>query len=61
MKEIELKIKMTVENDFVDKAKKWEHHADYLLDLNSYPEIKSVYDCHVTEITNATDKPTKEQ
>lgn len=54
MKEIEFKIKMTIEDDFVDKAKKWEHHADYLLDLDSYPEIKNIYDCHVTELIDAT-------
>lgn len=62
MKEIELRIKMTVDDDFIDKAKNWEHHADYLLDLDSYPEIKNVYDCHVIEIIDAaSNKMTKEQ
>lgn len=59
MKKIEFTIKMTVEDDFVDKAAKWEHHAESLLDLDSYPEIKNVYDCHVTEIKDNTQERTK--
>lgn len=27
----------------IEEIKKLEHHADYLLDLDSYPEISSVY------------------
>ena len=40
---------MDVEDSFVDDAKRLEHHADGLLDLDSYPEIKSVYGCQVSE------------
>lgn len=50
MKTIKFEIMMDVDDNFVDKAKKWEHHAEYLLDLDSYSEIKSVYGCKVTEI-----------
>lgn len=48
MKQIKFEITMEAEDDFVEEAKKWEHHADYLLDLESYPEIKSIYGCKVT-------------
>ena len=58
MKEIEFTIKMTANDDFVDNATKWEHHAESLLDLDSYPEIKNVYDGHVTEIKNTTPERT---
>lgn len=51
MKKVKFEIYMDVDDDFVDEAKKWEHHADYLLDLDSYPEIKSVYGCKV-EVEN---------
>lgn len=41
---------MDVEDDFANKTQRWEHHADELLDLAEYPEIKSVYGCSVTEV-----------
>ena len=49
MKTIKFEIYMDVDDDFADHAKKWEHHAEYILDLDSYPEIKSVYGCTVKE------------
>lgn len=50
MKTIKFEITMDVDDDFVDEAKKWEHHVEYLLDLDSYSEIKSVYECKVSEV-----------
>lgn len=47
MKEIRFKITMEVEDNFAEKAKRLEHHAEELLDLGSYPEIKNVYGCKV--------------
>ena len=38
-----------VDDQYVDEVKKLEHHADWLLDLESYPEIKSVYGVTVSE------------
>ena len=49
MKKLKFEISMDVEDSFVDDAKRLEHHADGLLDLDSYPEIKSVYGCQVSE------------
>lgn len=49
-KTILFQIKMRVEKDSLEKFKKLEHHADWILDLDNWPEIQSVFDCHVTEI-----------
>lgn len=49
MKAIKVEMTMEVEDSFVDQAKVWEHHAEYLLDLDSHPEILSVYDVTVNE------------
>lgn len=46
------KIEMNIDindDDFAE-IKKIEHHADYLLNLDDYPEIKSVFDVKVTAI-----------
>ena len=34
----------------VEELKKLEHHADYILDLDSFPEVKSVYGVTVKEV-----------
>lgn len=49
-KVIKFEICMEVEPDFVDKAKVWEHHAERVLDFESYPEIHSVFGCKVTAV-----------
>lgn len=53
MKKIKFEIVMEVEDDFAAiEAKRWNsHHGDYLLDLDSPPEIKRICDCRVTVIT----------
>lgn len=57
MKTIKFEIVMDVDDDFVGEARRWEHHADALLDLDSYPEIRSIYNCQVTELKpNGTGK-----
>lgn len=48
MKTIKFEIMMEVEDNFAEETKQWEHHAERLLDLDSYPEISSVYGCKVT-------------
>lgn len=42
------KVKMTMffdvpNEDDIEELKRLEHHVEYLLDLDSYPEIESVY------------------
>ena len=49
MKTIKVEMTMDVEDDFINQAKVWEHHAEYLLDLDSHPEIQSVYNVTVKE------------
>lgn len=49
-KVIKFEICMEVEPDFVDKAKVWEHHAERLLNFESYSEIHGVFACKVTEV-----------
>ena len=44
MKTLKVEFLIDIENDAVDKMKTViDHHIDYLLDLESFPEIKSVY------------------
>ena len=46
---VTMKIKMYVEEDFVDELKRIvDHHADYLLDLAEFPEIYEVFDGEIT-------------
>lgn len=59
MKKIKFEITMEVNENFIHEAKNWEHHAEYLLDLDSYPEIKSISDCKVTELENPMDNVKK--
>lgn len=49
MKTVKVTMYFDVEEDGMEEIKKVEHHADYLLDLYSYPEIKSVYGVKVEE------------
>ena len=46
---VKFEIEMEIDDDFFDDAKRWEHHADELLDLDDYPEIKSISGCKVTQ------------
>lgn len=52
MKQIKVEIIMDVEDYFIDEAKRWEHHVENLLDLESNPEMVKVYDVKVTENNN---------
>ena len=51
------KVKLTMIFDVpkvsdVDELKKLEHHVDYLLNLEGYPEIESVYGVEVEVISD---------
>lgn len=49
--EAALLYEMEVEDDFAkNEAKRWEHHLDYLIDLGTYDDITSIYDCEVVEV-----------
>lgn len=50
MKKVKVTMYFEVEDDAIEEMKKLEHHADYLLNLDEYPEIKSVYGVEVEEI-----------
>lgn len=47
MKEVKFSITMLIEDDLAEEAKTWEHHAERILDLDSYPEIHEVASCKV--------------
>ena len=46
---VKIEMYMEVDDNSVDNLHKIEHHAEYLLDLNSWPEIKSVFGVTVEE------------
>lgn len=48
--EVKFEICMRIGKDAFPRLKKLEHHAEYLLDLENWPEIESVYGCKVQEI-----------
>ena len=50
MKELKITITIFVDDDGVDNIKKWEHHIDYAIDTNEYPEIKQISNVKVTEV-----------
>lgn len=50
MKTMEINFKVVVDEDAVDELKKCiNHHIDRLLDLENWPEIRSVYDAKIIE------------
>lgn len=52
MKVIKLEMFIEVDDDAVEEIKKVEHHVDYLLDFENYPEIKSVFGVKIKSIEN---------
>lgn len=45
-----VKVSMIIDTEDIEAIKKLEHHAEYLLDLDSYPEIKNVSHVEVEEL-----------
>ena len=45
-----VKLSMEIETSNVEALKKLEHHIDYLLDLDNWPEIESVYNVEVVQV-----------
>lgn len=55
MKDFYISAKISVDDtQNIQEFKRLEHHAEFLFDLESYPEIKEVSDLHVIT-TDATD------
>lgn len=50
-KETVVKVEMLVHTTNPDEIKKWEHHIDYVMDLDSYPDITCVSNVK-TQIVN---------
>ena len=48
---VEMIVAVNKEED-VDEIKRWEHHIDYAIDMDSYPEIHHIEGVTVTEIEN---------
>lgn len=49
MEVVKVEMYLEVKEGTMDKIKVIEHHAERLLDLESWPEIKSVYGVKVTK------------
>lgn len=49
MAKVKVEMYMEVEDNSIEEVKKLEHHMEYLLNLDEYPEIKCVYGVTVTE------------
>lgn len=49
---VKLDVLMDVDESGIEEIEKLTHHIEYLLDLDSYPEIKSVFNVKVTKIIN---------
>lgn len=49
-----VKVEMIIEVDesHIDDIRIWEHHIDYAVDIDSYPEIRCIYDVSVTTVDN---------
>ena len=50
MKYLKVEMIVAVDEDYVGEIRNWEHHIDYAIDLDFYPEIKSISGVSVTEI-----------
>lgn len=53
--EIKMKVAVVAENedelrDAVDELKKLEHHIDYFVDVENYPEIDCIWDVEVRQL-----------
>lgn len=56
MEKVKVTMLFDVEDGKAEELKKLEHHADYLLNLEEYPEIQSVYGVSVEEVVKSCRK-----
>lgn len=47
---------MEIDDSAIENLKRIEHHAESILDLDSWPEIKSVFNVHVAEDAGEIDR-----
>lgn len=52
---LELKMELEVDENAVEELKKLEHHIDYLLDLDNFPELKTVRNVAVRKHSTANE------
>lgn len=45
---VKLEMVMDIDREFFEEAKRFEHHIEGLVDVDSYPEIKSISGVKVT-------------
>lgn len=57
---VEIVVAVNTEND-IESIKKWEHHIDYAIDMDSYPEIHHIEGVTVTEMKNETEEVSKKE
>lgn len=51
MKQVKVEMMVIVNDEScVDAIKKWEHHIDYAIDMDSYPEIDHIEQVKVTDM-----------
>lgn len=46
---VKVEMNLEIEDGKLEEIKKIEHHADYFINLDEYPEIKSIFNVKVTE------------
>lgn len=50
MKKVKVTMTVVLNDDAdVEEIKRWEHHIDYAIDMDSYPEIDHIEDVKVEE------------
>ena len=50
MKKVKVTMTVVLNDDAdVEEIKKWEHHIDYVMDTDDYPEINHIVDVKVEE------------
>ena len=47
---VEVKMNFIIDDDAYERFKRFEHHLDFLVNLNAYPEIHSVFGVEVNKI-----------
>ena len=51
MKQVKVEMMVIVNDEScVDVIRKWEHHIDYAIDMDSYPEIDHIEQVKVTDM-----------
>ena len=50
MKYLNVSMVVAVKEEAVEEIKKWEHHIDWAINMNEYPEIDHISNVIVTEI-----------